>query len=109
MWQPVEMVIVPPTMYKVFEKFPKLGFIWSLAKKELFKANKIVIIGVSFAPSDYYLRWLFKSALALLKLRPEIPTIEVVNTDEDACDTIEGITGRKPEFKGDLDKYLQSL
>ena len=54
-------------MNKVFKKYPKLGTIWSIAWQELAKATDVVFIGVSFAPSDYYLRWLVKSAFLTVK------------------------------------------
>lgn len=39
---PLVSVIIPPTMHKSFENFPKLGFLWSLAYRELKQADKIV-------------------------------------------------------------------
>ena len=101
--------IVLPTMYKAFERFPKLGFVWALARRELEMANKIVIIGVSFAESDYYLRWLLKSALQRFKLNPNSHRIEVVDKNEKVCDIVKEITGITPKYKGDLDEYISHL
>lgn len=98
--------IVLPTMYKAFERFPKLGFIWALARKELEEANKIVIIGVSFAESDYYLRWLFKSALRKFNKNYKI---EVVNKEEKVKDIVREITGVEPEYKGPFEEYTSKL
>lgn len=102
---PLVNVIVPPTMYKTFEKFPKLGLLWSLAYRELNKADKIVIFGVSFAPSDYYLRWLFKKATTE---RKDKPTILNINTDNEVCGCVEKITGIRPQHFSTLDEYLKS-
>lgn len=57
-----EIAIVPPIMNKSFDRWPKLGLVWRLAREELTKSTKVIFIGVSFAPSDYYLRWLIKSS-----------------------------------------------
>lgn len=100
---PVVSVIVPPTMYKTFEKFPKLGFLWSLAYRELNIADRIVIFGVSFAPSDYYLRWLFKKAITD---RENKPTLIDIDTNPEVCDKIKEFTGVKPKHFATLDGYL---
>jgi NAD-dependent SIR2 family protein deacetylase len=100
---PIVSVIIPPTMHKTFEKFPKLGFLWSLAYRELNIADKIVVFGVSFAPSDYYLRWLFKKAITDRKNKP---TIIDIDKDSKVCDKIEKITGVTPEYFPTLEEYL---
>ena len=100
---PLVAVIVPPTMHKTFEKFPKLGLIWSLAYRELRKADRIVIFGVSFAPSDYYLRWLFTKAV---RGRENKPVIYNINNDESVCAKVETITGIRPEYKASLNDFL---
>ena len=101
---PLVNVIVPPTMNKSFEKFPKLGLLWSLAYRELNKADRVVIFGVSFAPSDYYLRWLFKKAV---RERKDKPIIFDINTDGSVPQDIEKITGIKPIHKPSLDEFLE--
>lgn len=100
---PIASVIVPPTMYKTFEKFPKLGFLWSLAYRELNCADKIVVFGVSFAPSDYYLRWLFKKAITD---RENKPTIIDIDVKSEVCDKIKEFTGVSPKHFPTLDEYL---
>jgi hypothetical protein len=100
---PIVSVIIPPTMYKTFEKFPKLGFLWSLAYRELNIADKIVVFGVSFAPSDYYLRWLFKKAITDRKNKP---TIINIDSNPEISDKIKEITGIAPEYFPTLDEYL---
>ncbi len=102
---PFVSVIVPPTMHKTFEKFPKLGFLWSLAYRELNAANKIVIFGVSFAPSDYYLRWLFKKAITDRDYKNK-PIIFDIDVKRDVCEEIEKITGISPEYFPTLNEYL---
>jgi len=100
-------LIIPPSRYK-FDKFSPFIFrIWLLAKEILIKANKIIIIGISFAPSDYYLRWLFKSAIA--ERENNLPEIEVVNKDSCVCDKVEHIIGLKPDFEGDFSEYIEKI
>jgi hypothetical protein len=62
---PIERVIVPPSLHKSFDMYPKLGLLWNLAYRELADAVKIILVGVSFAPSDYNLRWLVRAACAV--------------------------------------------
>lgn len=102
---PFVSVIVPPTMHKTFEKFPKLGFLWSLAYRELNTADRIVIFGVSFAPSDYYLRWLFKKAITD-RDRENKPTIVNIDSVPKICGKIKEITGIVPEYFPTMDEYL---
>jgi hypothetical protein len=104
---PMVSVIVPPTMYKTFEKFPKLGFLWSLAYRELNTADRIVVYGVSFAPSDYYLRWLFKKVITD-KVPQNKPVIFNINPDRGVCGKIKEITGVEPIYCEDLDAFLNS-
>ncbi len=101
---PLVNVIVPPTMYKTFEKFPKLGLLWSLAYRELNQADRIVVFGVSFARSDYYLRWLFKKAVIEREVKP---TIFDIDTSDCASKEIQTITGVRPIHKETLDDFLE--
>jgi len=101
---PLANVIVPPTMHKSFEKFPKLGLLWSLAYRELNKADRIIIFGVSFAASDYYLRWLFNKAV---RERANKPLIVDIDVEDSACERIENITGIKPTHRRRLDEFLE--
>jgi hypothetical protein len=101
---PLLNVIVPPTMHKTFDKFPKLGFLWSLAYRELNQADIIVIFGVSFTPSDYYLQWLLKKAVIEREAKPTIFDIDI---SESASTEIEKITGVQPIHKQSLDGFLE--
>lgn len=55
----------------------KLELIWSMAYQAMRDARRIVMIGVSVAPSDSRLRWLIREAAAESK-----PNLVVVNPDE---------------------------
>lgn len=103
---PLSVVIVPPTLHKSFDKFPKLGLFWSLAHRELRNARKIVIFGVSFSSSDYYLAWLFRSSIGgKCNQKPELIVIDI---NSDICNKVEKITGIKPNYKSNIDEYINA-
>ncbi len=101
---PLCMVIVPPTLFKTFEKYPKLGLIWGLAFKELKQADKIVFFGVSFAPSDYYLRWLVRKAIGERESKPVIFDIDL---QPQPAEVINILTGIQPEYCANIDEYIE--
>jgi hypothetical protein len=57
--------IVPPIATKRMEDRSRMAFLWNLALRELISAHRIDVIGLSFAPSDFELRWLVRQAVAL--------------------------------------------
>jgi hypothetical protein len=103
---PLKMAVVPPTMEKAFEKYPKLGVIWSLARRELASSTSIVFIGVSFRPSDYYLSWLIKSSL--LGTNGKDKLVIVVDKCKSVVCRIEELVGVKPSYYDSLDSYICS-
>jgi hypothetical protein len=58
----VSTVIVPPLLNKPVMHSPVFRNIWSNALECLKQAQRIVIIGYSFPPTDFYTEWLFRSA-----------------------------------------------
>jgi hypothetical protein len=58
----VSTVIVPPLLNKPVMHSPVFRNIWSNALEALKQAQKIVVIGYSFPPTDFYTEWLFRSA-----------------------------------------------
>ena len=67
-------VLVPPLLNKPVMHTPVFRNIWSNALYKLEQAQKVVIIGYSFPPTDFYTEWLFRSA----DLDEETP-VQVVN------------------------------
>ena len=63
-----------------------MAFLWNLALRQLISADKIVVIGVSFAPSDFELRWLVRQAIAL-RSSPGYE-LHVVNPSKDHRDEV---------------------
>jgi hypothetical protein len=58
----VSTVLVPPLLNKPVMHSPVFRNIWSNALYALKQAQRIVIIGYSFPPTDFYTEWLFRSA-----------------------------------------------
>jgi len=77
----LEIFIVPPVATKRLEDRSRMAFLWNLALRELRAADRLVIVGVSFAPSDFELWWLLRQAISL---REGLPLeVSVVDPDKD--------------------------
>lgn len=57
--------IVPPIATKRLKDTGRMAFLWNIALRQLINADRIVVIGISFAPSDFELRWLVRQAVEL--------------------------------------------
>ncbi|HHT9124307.1 MAG TPA: hypothetical protein ACFYD6_00650 [Candidatus Brocadiia bacterium] len=102
---PLVSVIIPPTMNKTFDEYPKLGLLWSLAFRKIKEADELVLIGMALPDSDYYLKWLLNSATSS---RINIKVV-AVNPDKAVCDKIEKLTGVSPEYWNDFCGYVDNL
>lgn len=98
-----EPVIVPPNINKSFKRFPKLAFIWNLAYQEIQAADALVIIGLSFRNTDYYLRWLLKSSL--FNIDRGCRTFELVDQNEEMREVVADLVG----IKGEDIQYFKTL
>jgi len=105
-----EPVIVPPNINKSFNRFPKLAFIWNLAYREIQAADALVVIGLSFRNTDYYLRWLVKSSL--FNVSRSGRTYELIDINEKMRDVFADLIGVKSEdiryFKA-LPEYIDMV
>lgn len=91
---PVQFVIVPPTMKKSYDNFPKLKLIWHLAFKKLQEAERLIMIGMSLPDSDYYLRWLLKESMVRRKIQGNsLPKLTIVNPCKSVREKTKKITG----------------
>jgi hypothetical protein len=104
---PLVSVIIPPTMNKTFDEYPKLGLSWSLAFREIRDADELVLIGMSLPDSDYYLKWLVNSAVS--SREDKHLKVVVVNIDKGVCDKVEKLTGARPEYHDDFREYVENL
>ncbi|MBK8817058.1 MAG: hypothetical protein IPN42_16820 [Methylococcaceae bacterium] len=57
--------IIPPVATKRLEDRGRMAFLWNIALRQLSSATRIAVIGISFAPSDFELRWLVRQAIEL--------------------------------------------
>lgn len=74
----VRLFIVPPVSNKLIHKNTFLHKLWLTAREKLTYTKRIVFIGYSFAPTDFYTEWLFRQIHFLEGIQPEI---EIVNPD----------------------------
>lgn len=60
-WTP-RTVIIPPTLPKVFDRFPKVGLMWTHAYRALRHARRWVFMGISVASTDFHLSALLRAS-----------------------------------------------
>ena len=59
----LEPVIIYPGISKRYERFPKIGHLWTMAENALFVATKIIIIGYSFRAQDIATSFMMRNSL----------------------------------------------
>ena len=57
----MEPVIIPPTLMKSFDRYPKLSLLWRLALQVLRASERLVVWGFSCPTSDHHVSWLLRS------------------------------------------------
>lgn len=77
-----EPFIVPPTSQKLIRPGTILHKLWLIAREQLQYCRRIVFIGYSFPPTDFYSEWLFRQIYFLEDRRPEIVVVnpEIMKT-----------------------------
>jgi len=65
-----QSLIVPPTMSKDYRAYPTIESEWRIAVTQLQKADRVIVVGLSFAPSDTRLMWLMRYGLRGFGCRP---------------------------------------
>jgi hypothetical protein len=68
-------IIVPPVLHKAITEDPVIRSAWGLAWRKLKEASRVVVIGFSAAPADFYTSWLLRSAVGMR----ERVRIDVIN------------------------------
>lgn len=116
---PLVSVIIPPTMNKTFNEYPKLGLLWSLAYRKIKDADELVLIGMSLPESDYYLKWLINSAISSREIRPlKVVAVNKIVDKEGKEDKkkvncyknkIKNLTGVLPEYWNDFCEYVKCV
>jgi len=75
----MEPFLVPPLVKKPVAENPIIRAVWGQARLRLLAASKVVIVGFSAAPTDFYAQWLFRSTLGTRR-REEVEIV-VVNPE----------------------------
>jgi hypothetical protein len=59
----IETYLIPPVATKRLDDRGRMALLWNLALREIRAAAELVVIGLSFAPTDFELRWLVREAV----------------------------------------------
>ncbi len=102
---PLRTFMVPPLPAKRVEPAGRLSFLWNLALRELRQAARVIVIGVSFAPSDFELRWLVRQSAALRETPVELEIVNLCAEDRQAARLLFG-PGCQSRMFATLDDYL---
>lgn len=83
----LQIFLIPPIATKRIDDTGRIAFLWNLALREIREADQIAIIGLSFAPSDFELRWLIRQALELRSptKRLQVSIVNPNKTDRDSA------------------------
>jgi hypothetical protein len=68
-------VVIPPLVRKPVTEDPVIRSAWGLARERLMDASRVVVVGFSAAPTDFYASWLLRSTVGT---RDDVQ-VEVVN------------------------------
>jgi hypothetical protein len=80
-------LLIPPLLNKPISEHGIIRSIWGLARKRLEVASKIVVIGFSVAPTDFYAAWLLRSTVGIRNdvevfvVNPANDPVSAVNAD----------------------------
>jgi hypothetical protein len=106
----LQTFIVPPNATNRLEDRGRMAFLWNLALRELASASRLVVVGLSLAPSDFELRWLIRQAYLLRSGEPL--SVTVVNPSAEHRERFYGVLPaghqRGPSFST-IAEYLDSL
>ena len=58
-------LLIPPLLHKPISDHGIIRSIWGLARQRLENASKLVVIGFSAAPTDFYASWLLRSTVGV--------------------------------------------
>jgi len=99
-------LIITPVLYKEeYYQHPVFIDIWSQAREKLSTCKRLVVIGYSFAPTDFYVRKLFLDAFCGSRLEELV----IVNPDTSVVRTVKELSHfQKPVLVcQDLEEYLR--
>lgn len=74
-------MIVPPTSQKLIRRRSFLHRLWLIARNTLPRVSKVVFIGYSFPPTDFYSAWLFRQFRFIDAPDPEVIVVNPAVSD----------------------------
>lgn len=83
-------LLVPPIAQKPISDNRIIRSAWGFARQRLATARKVVVIGLSFAPTDFYARWLFRFTVGV-RDNVEVFVVNPSNGDREFRDRMDGI------------------
>jgi len=104
----LQAFLVPPLPAKRLEDRGRLALLWRLALEQLARADRLVLIGVSLAATDFELRWLLRQGAAM---RVGEQSVHVVNPSASARDTATRVLprgSRAPEEFETIEEWLET-
>jgi hypothetical protein len=102
----LERLIVPPHARKAHGS-GRLSLLWRFAFEEVFAADRIVVWGVSFAVSDYDVRWLLGEAMRQRRAFDKSTSVVVVNPDDDAEKRVRRMFAKDVVRFSNMAEYLE--
>jgi len=104
----IQPFLVAPMPSKQLQEKGRLRILWRLALQELADADRIVVVGLSFAASDFELRWLAKQAMELRKPTHNLE-LHVVDPFPNIQERVQVVFGIKAAYICEaLNSYLGS-
>jgi hypothetical protein len=103
----IEPLIITPVLYKAqFYEHRVFSYVWKQAQKELSTCKRLIVIGYSFAPTDFYVRKLLLDAFN----EHSLEHLVVVNPDTSVVQTVKEYChfNRPALVCRDLEEYLRS-
>lgn len=104
----VDPVIITPTLYKDrYSREPLFKQIWEMARNALSRCRRLVVIGYSFAPTDFSTKQLLLETFSnndleeLIVVNPDVSVVQIV---KDLCHFEGGIVWYK-----DLEDYIRAF
>ena len=105
---PLQLFLIPPVATKRMEDRGRMAFLWNLAFREIRSADRLIVVGLSLAPTDFELRWLLREGTTTSEDRPI--DVDIVNPDESHRQNLEAALGAYHRFHDyeTIEEYLSA-
>jgi hypothetical protein len=78
-------IMIPPVLHKAIAGDPVIRSAWGLARQVLSTASKVVAVGFSAAPTDFYAAWLLRSTVGTREVELVVVNPSTRTDDKDHC------------------------